>query len=135
MTRSHYFSHTEPLIKSLHLLKVTDLHVLHELKFCYKLENRTLPDYFQNSLFIKNFQNNHYNTRNGKNFQLPKILHEFAKASIKFKIPHCFNTSPKCIIDKIYTQNQKNFTKYAKIHLISKYADRCNAKNCFSCQN
>ena len=135
MTRSHYFSHTEPLIKSLHLLKVTDLHVLHELKFCYKLENRTLPDYFQNSLFIKNFQNHHYNTRNRRNFQLPKIQHEFAKASIKFKIPHCFNTSPKCIIDKIYTQNQKNFTKYAKIHLISKYADRCNAKNCFSCQN
>ena len=49
-----YNAHTEPIFKYLSLLKVNDLCNLHELKFCYKLENKLVPAYFQDNIFVKN---------------------------------------------------------------------------------
>ena len=41
-----YNSHTEPIFKSLNLLKVNDLFSISQLKFYHKLINKNLPKYF-----------------------------------------------------------------------------------------
>ncbi len=49
---SKYNAHTEPLFKSLNLLKVSDILQLQLLKFYYKYKNRTLPYYLAQLPFI-----------------------------------------------------------------------------------
>lgn len=48
-----YNAHTEPIFKRLKPLKLPDICTLQKLKFCYKLENKTLPSFFQDGIFIK----------------------------------------------------------------------------------
>ena len=46
ITHSHYFAHTEPLMKELNLLNVSDMFFLKILKFLNKLSHDDLPLYF-----------------------------------------------------------------------------------------
>ncbi len=48
ISRSKYNPHTEPIFKTLKLLKVKDILTLQELKFYYKYKHNKLPHYFQN---------------------------------------------------------------------------------------
>ena len=47
ITCSKYNSHTEPLYKKLKCLKVSDIYTQNMLKFHFKLENGTIPNYFK----------------------------------------------------------------------------------------
>ncbi len=58
---SKYNAHTEPIFKTLRLLKVNDILKLQELQFHYKYENNLLPYYLQNLLFKTNIHS--YATR------------------------------------------------------------------------
>ena len=48
ITYSSYIAHSEPLLKSLNLLKVKDLFNLKILKFLFNLYHNKLPPYFNN---------------------------------------------------------------------------------------
>ena len=48
ITYSNYIAHSEPLLKSLNLLKVKDLFTLKILKFLFNLYHNKLPPYFNN---------------------------------------------------------------------------------------
>ena len=52
MNLKKYNSHTEPLFKKLHMLKVEDIFKLIQLKFFYKFINKDLPDYFKDSVTV-----------------------------------------------------------------------------------
>ena len=47
ITLSKYLAHSEPLFKRLNQLTIEDLFILNQLKFCFKLINNKLPDYFK----------------------------------------------------------------------------------------
>ena len=47
ITLSNYISHTEPIFKRLGILKIEDIFLLNELKFCFRLLNNNLPVYFK----------------------------------------------------------------------------------------
>ena len=47
ITLSKYNSHSEPHFKSLKLLKIKDILKLQQLKFIYKLLNKSIPKYFE----------------------------------------------------------------------------------------
>ena len=130
-----YNSHTNPIFKSLNLLKAPDICALHELKFCYKLENRLLPSYYLNNLFIRNFELHSYNVRNNDNLHLPRVRHEFAKSSIQYIIPITFNNAPSLIKEKIYTHSYKGFSQYVKKWYISQYNVQCNIPDCYVCRD
>jgi len=86
-----YNSHTSGLFKALRILKMDDIFALQALKFCYKLENDLLPEYFQNSgLFIKNSACHNYQIRNRNDYSLPVIKHDFARFGIRYTIPNFF---------------------------------------------
>ena len=60
---SNYNSHTEPIFKDLHLLKLEDIFICNILKLHYKLEHQTVPQYFINT-FTSRFPTHSYDTRN-----------------------------------------------------------------------
>ena len=54
ITGNYYIAHSEPIFKSLELLKIDYIYKLKILKFYYNLTNYCLPDYFNNYLDIIN---------------------------------------------------------------------------------
>ena len=46
MTNSKYNAHTDPLFKSLKLLKIKDIFDVQGMKICYKFVNNNVPTYF-----------------------------------------------------------------------------------------
>ena len=85
INNANYRAHSEPIFKSLNLLKINDIYYLSILKFCSKLINNHLPHYFDS--FKPQFANgvSHYNLRN-PSMQLPIIKHEFPKQSLRYKL-------------------------------------------------
>ena len=134
ITLAKYNSHTDPIFKQLNILKLDDISALHELKFCYKLENNMLPMYFNDRLFMKISQGHRYETRRNNNFQIPIFKHSFIKKTIRYKIPYIFNNSPDLIINKIYTHSYDGFCRYIKRHYINLYENNCNITNCYICR-
>jgi len=132
VSNSKYNAHTEPLLKSLGTLKITDLCALHELKFCYKLENQQLPIYLS-TIFNKHHSNHQYRTRHSNNFQIPRMKHEYAKKCIRYKIPVTFNNCPETVREKIQTHSYQGFTTYVKKHFLNQYSYECHLSNCYIC--
>ena len=63
ITLSKYNAHTAPIYKELHLLKVSDIYKLQELKFYHKLINKQLPEYFYNIPYTNIFEIHQYDSR------------------------------------------------------------------------
>ena len=133
ITCSNYRAHTEPLFKKLRLLKATHLCELHDLKFCYKLEHRLLPYYFQCSLFTRHSAVHRHNTRHATNYLIPRVRHEFARNCIRYRTPVVFNRTNPEIISKIYTHSKKGFSNYVKNYFLGYYSSTCNLRNCYVC--
>jgi len=135
VTGEKYNAHTDPLFKRLRLLKVCDIASIQELKFCFKLENGLLPDYFMTNIFIKNSSVHSRNTRSMNNLHVPRIKHEYARQCIQYTIAVAFNNCPILIKEKIYTHNLTSYIKYVKNHFLNGYSEICSDINCYVCHN
>jgi len=133
ITNAKYNAHTEPLFKSLNLLKISDILLVQELKFFYKLENQLLPRNFL-SMLNRNVDVHAYNTRYGHNLRAPQSKHSFAKNATRYKIPGTINSAPMSIKEKVYTHSLYGFTKYSKLYIISQYEATCYIPHCYICQ-
>ena len=134
INNAKYNAHTEPLFKSLQLLKIGDLWKLQDLKFLYKLKNSQLPTYFQ-SIFIQQSDVHSYNTRNLAQYRMPQSKHLFVNNSIRFRLPDIINSCPSNIKDKIQTHSYPGYIKYVKLHFLVDYQVLCDIENCYVCQN
>ena len=134
ITNSKYNAHTDPLFKSLSLLKITDIFLLHKYKFIYKLEKQMLPGYFMTSIFIRNNDVHNYNTRHASNLRTPMSRLTLARNSIRYFIPCVYNEMPNCIREKIFTHSFNGFNMYSKLFLIDKYSTTCEIVNCYICR-
>ena len=63
-SNSKFLAHTEPICKSLNLLKVQDTYHLAILTFYFKMINNELPQYFDTFTSTFSMGVNHYNIRN-----------------------------------------------------------------------
>ncbi len=84
---SKYKAHTEPLFKSLNLLKLSDILQLQLLKFYYKYKNRTLPYFLAKLPFITQADIHDHSTRANNQLRTNKPNHEHARYSIRYQIP------------------------------------------------
>jgi hypothetical protein len=135
IVNAKYNAHTEPIFKSLMLLKLNDILLMQEYKFMFKLENKTLPVYFMTSMFTRHGQVHGLNTRHATNFVIPYVRHTFARNSLRNRIPKIFNDAPFCIKSKCHTHSYEGFAKYVKKYLIDKYTNICVEHNCYVCLN
>ena len=132
ISNSKFLAQTEPICKSLNLLKAQDIYQLAILKFYFKLNNNELPQYFDTFTPTFSMGVNHYNIRNPCR-QLPKIYHEFPKQSLRYKLNVALNETDSNLISKADTISLYQFKLLIKSNMINKYKDTCEESNCYVC--
>jgi hypothetical protein len=130
---SKYNAHTEPIFKTLKLLKVNDILKLQEFKFYYKFKNNKLPYYLQNLPFNPNTNTHNHNTRRQYDLRQMKPNHEYARKCLRYDIPIVINSAPVEIIDKIDTHSLPGFAGYIKLKILQSYQENCTIVNCYIC--
>ena len=128
-----YNAHTEPLLKTLKMLKIHDIFRLKELKFYYKFVNKMLPDYFCNILNVN--QSVHpYDTRVSKNVHITRVNHVYAKKCLRQNLQVTLNNTSASVKDKIHTHSLQGFSNFVKKEYIDSYKLECNIENCYICK-
>ena len=130
---SKYNAHTEPIFKTLNLLKVTDILKLQELKLYYKFKQGSLPDYHLQMPFNDNTTTHNHNTRQQHDIHQPYARHEYAKRCLRFDLPQIINSTPSHILDKVYTHSLNGYSWYIKQSIIKSYQENCIIQNCYIC--
>ena len=133
ITLSKYNSHSEPLFKSLKLLKIKDILKPQQLKFIYKLLNKSLPNNFE-SMYYRYYIHS-YNTRSRSDVAVPRLRHAFAKQSIRYDIPTLLNDISTSILNKIDTHSLLGYSQYIKKYIRENYLTDCSILNCAICNN
>ena len=114
LSASKYNAHTEPLFKSLKLLKIENILKLNELKLYYKFIHVRLPVYLQHLKMDQNSSIHNIKTRGQHNIHTTRVQHEFAKHSLRYILPRTINNTPDIILNKIYTHSLHDFATYIK---------------------
>ena len=100
ITLAKFNAHSEPIFKSLNLLKVQDVFEICQMKFYHNYFIKKLPHFFNQISFQNNNQIHRYETRINSRFHLPKIKHSFAKLCIRYNLPSLLNNAPACVTEK-----------------------------------
>ena len=129
-----YNAHTDPLFKTLKLLKLQDIYKLKALKFFYRYTQNKLPDYF-NNMFTFPTVSHPYKTRFRHIPQLPIPKLNMTRNCIRYHIPILLKNTPPCILDKTHTHSMDGYSKYIKLYYINQYSETCTLKNCYVCSN
>ena len=134
ITLSNYIFHIEPIFKRLGILKIEDIFLLNQLKFCSRLLNNNLPVYFKSIQVSRRHETHSYNTRNKENVHRNRVCHVFAEKCIRFSVPSLLNSTNENIINKINTHSYASFVKYAKYQFLDNYSNHCYIPICYVCQ-
>ena len=93
---SKYNAHTEPLFKTLNLLKVSDMFTLNLLKMYYKYKNQSLPFYVMN-MFTDAIELHDYNLRNKSVLQSSVARTQSGDKCVRCYLPHLINNTDENI--------------------------------------
>ena len=132
VTCSKYNAHTDPLFIELKLLKIQDIYKLNVLKFFFKYQNETLPNYFY-GMFDNLYPTHHYSTRQRGQPVVARGRTSAANHSIRYSLPDVILNTNTCIIEKLTTHSLNGFSNYAKQYYISQYNPICDIANCYIC--
>ena len=118
ITYSHYIAHTEPLMKELNLLNVSDMFSLKILKCLHKLSHDDLPLYFDIYRSYLNKIVTPYSLRKHP-LPLPVIAHTFVESSLVFqlvKMKNNISVNDTLILKKIEERSHSHsgFSTYVK---------------------
>ena len=133
ITDSKYNSHTEPLLKSLNILKINDIFTIQCLKFFHNYINDRVPVFFR-SFFVEHALYHDYETGHCHNICIPHSHTTKARKCIRYHIPMLLNMLPAQITAKLYTHSQIGFVNYTKQLLLNKYSNTCLIENCCVCR-
>ena len=133
ITCSKYNAHTEPLFIQLKLLMVQDIYKLNVLKFFYKYQNDTLPNFF-NEMFDPVYPKHEHFTRQREKPVVVRGNSVAANRSIRFSLPQTILDTQKSIIEKVKTHSFQGFVNYAKNCFIGLYNPTCLIRNCWICR-
>ena len=99
MTNSKYNVHTDPLFKSLKLLKIKDIIDVQCMKYWYKFVNNNVPNYFA-SLFRYNHELYKIQTRSHERLHLYPFRTSNAHNSLRHRIPELLCKFPTAVLEK-----------------------------------
>ena len=134
VNKSKYNAHTDPIFKSLKLLKVKDIFFIKSIQFYYNYVHSKLPKYFTD--MFKNINQVHdHNTRSSCNVHLPRPNNQSSTKVLRFTIPTIINNLPSSIRDRIQTHSFEIVKSLTKNYLIERYPINCNRLICYICQN
>ena len=134
ITLSKYNSHSNPLFKRLHTLKIDDLLIIQQLQFYFNYLHKDLPNYFQSWNLIPNSDIHTHDTRIKHEICTVRTRHEYAKKCLRYNLPLMLNTAPETITNKLYTHSLQGLVNYAKQYILLNYQDVCTLVNCYICE-
>ena len=110
VVNTDYVAHSEPICKSLNILKVTDMFKIMIWKFYYKLMNGILPSYFDIMKPVLPPICDYHDVRRPI-FHLPHIMHEFAEQLIQYQLIRQLNAEQCSILitTKVHTHSFVSF--------------------------
>ena len=132
-TGSKYNSHTEPILKSLNILRIYDIFTRQCLAFYHKLINNSVP-MFCKTLFSQHSIHHGYNITPNNIVAVPFSRTWRVRKSIRYHIPTLLNSFPPCITGKLNTHNLHDFCSYLTKYLLGRYQDTCTVPNCYVCR-
>ena len=130
---SKYNAHTEPILKQLKMLKVSDILKLQTLKLFYKYKHGQLPIYLLNMPFYHNQDIHSHNTRSRRQIHLGRPAHAFASKSLRYNLPTLVNNTAPEILNKIDTHSLAGFAGYIKYQYLYAYQEECQLLHCYIC--
>ena len=122
MTNSKYNAHTDPLFKSLKLLKIKDIFDVLCMIFWYKFVNNNVPTYFA-SMFRYNHELYEIQTRSHESLHLYPFRTSNAHNALRHQIPELLCKFPTAILEKARTHSIMSFASHVKFHLIDYNCD------------
>ena len=128
-----YIAHSEPICKSLGLLRVPNMFKFALWKFYFRLMNNKLPTCFE---YLKPVLPRmcDIHTIRRLSFHLPFIRHDFAEQLLCYQLPKILNENgSNRISSKVFTHSFSGFSNYIKNDIIDTYIMHCNVINCVSC--
>ena len=134
ITNSKYNQHTEPLFKTLNILKIEDMYKSCIYKFYYNYCHNLLPDYFQKFNICKRSNLHLYNVRSKDMLHTIKVNTKIAENSVNFILPKVINASSPLVLEKIFTHSFTGFCSYVKQYLLNQYSVTCTTENCYVCK-
>ena len=132
VTNSKYRAHTEGHFKRLNLLKLPDIYKNSILKFYYKYEHDTVPEYFKSTNFITK-PSHEYSTRQRGPLRNPLAHTSCAQQSLRFNLSNLIRSTPEQTLEKIYTHSLQGFNWYIKRTTIANYQLECSIPECYIC--
>ena len=137
-----HISHTEPLLKNMKKVKLSDIYTCHFLKLYYKLYRNRLPPYFNN--FLSEYGDYTHNPRNDL-IRLPTIRCKFgamnAKYQIHLRLRELANPSipllyPPILINvDTLNMSAQRFSDYLKTEVIKSDIDVYIIDECYVCDH
>ena len=137
ITYSNYIAHSEPLIKSLNLLKVKDLFNLKILKFLFNLYHNKLPPYFNNYRLDLEKIETPYALRPHP-LPVPRVSHAYAEAGLVYQLVIMLNkvtVSDNLISRRIHDPNYSlaGFNQLLINKMLDNYSYDCPLAICHTC--
>ena len=134
ITRSKYNAHTDPLFKSLNLLKLKDLFELSVFKIYFKFKHNLLPVYILN-MFTESIKNYRYNLRTRGPMEFVNSSTASGEKCSRCYLPNFINNSSSQVLDKINTHSHEGFSFFIKRTTLNGYRIECTVPNCYICSN
>ena len=141
---SRPIEHTEPIFKTLNLLKLKDIYILKVFKFYFKLSNNELPLYFDEYIPLIEPITRRYERRQYF-LETYRVNHEYAKICLKYQLVNLLNMVNEQYVDtnnmlqysltNVTLLSYINFSKFITDHTISTYSHRCTITNCYVCSS
>ena len=104
MTNSKYNAHTDPLFKSLKLLKIKEIFDVQCMKFWYKFVNNNVPTYFA-SMFRYNHELYEIQTRSHERINLYPFRTSNSHNALRHRIPELLCKFPTAVLEKARTHS------------------------------
>ena len=134
ITCSKYNAHTEPLLKALEILRVSDVLHLNAMKFYYKYARKQLPPYFLTFDIIRQGEIHDHDTRQRDRIRVNRTRIKLTERCIRNYLPNVINSVPDHILARIHTHSIQGFSSCLKAYKLNQYEVECNRANCYVCQ-
>ena len=128
-----YIAPSEPICKSLGLLRVPNMFEFAFWKFYFRLMNNKLPTCFE---YLKPVLPRicDIHTIRRPSFHPPFIKHDFADQWLCYQLSKILNENgSNGMSSKVFTHSFSGFSNYIKNAFIDTYIMHCNVINCVSC--
>ena len=130
--KSKYNAHTDPLFKSLKLLKVNDIFKLQCIKFFQKYSQNNLPKYFLN-IFQSEDETETISTRAATYRRPLHTNRSTTKKTIRHEIPRIIFALPHALKTKLRKHSLDTVKTLGKSLLLGEYPINCAKDNCCIC--